>query len=40
VLCRELIQDKFYLDHLGVSDTRKEKILNEISQLCSEANKN
>jgi len=35
VLCRELIQDKFYLDHLGVSDTRKEKILNEISQLCT-----
>ena len=34
VLCRTLIQDKFYLDHLGVSETRKEKILNEISQLC------
>lgn len=35
VLCRELIGDAFYLDHLGVSDIRKEKILNEISQLCS-----
>ena len=35
VLCRELIQDKFYLDHLGVSDVRKEKILREISQLCT-----
>ena len=35
VLCRELIQDKFYLDHLGVSDVRKEKILNEISLLCT-----
>lgn len=35
VLCRELLQDKFYLDHLGISDTRKEKILLEISQLCS-----
>jgi hypothetical protein len=35
VLCRQLIKDKFYLDHLGVSETRKEKILNEISQLCS-----
>ena len=34
VLCRELIGDVFYLDHLGVSDTRKEKILNEIKQLC------
>ena len=35
VLCRELLHDKFYLDHLGVSDARKEKILNEISQLCT-----
>ena len=35
VLCRELINDKFYLDHLGVSQKRKEKILNEISLLCS-----
>lgn len=34
VLCRELLHDKFYLDHLGVSETRKEKILNEIKQLC------
>ena len=31
VLCRQLMHDKFYLDHLGVSDIRKEKILNEIS---------
>jgi hypothetical protein len=35
VLCRELIQDNFYLDHLGVSEKRKDRILNEISQLCS-----
>ncbi|SDH32730.1 ATP cone domain-containing protein [Winogradskyella thalassocola] len=35
VLCRDLINDKFYLDHLGVSETRKKKILNEISQLCT-----
>lgn len=35
VLCRELIGDSFYLDHLGVSDTRKEKILNEITLLCN-----
>ena len=34
VLCRDLIGDSFYLDHLGVSDTRKERILNEINQLC------
>ncbi|WP_179320319.1 ATP cone domain-containing protein [Winogradskyella helgolandensis] len=34
VLCRDLINDKFYLDHLGVSETRKKKILSEISQLC------
>lgn len=35
VLCRQLIKDKFYLDHLGVSNTRKTKILDEISQLCN-----
>lgn len=35
VLCRELIHDKFYLDHLGISDTRKERILKEISELCT-----
>lgn len=35
VLCRQLTKDKFFLDHLGVSEIRKEKILNEISQLCS-----
>lgn len=35
VLCRQLIKDTFYLDHLGVSENRKEKILNEINLLCS-----
>ena len=35
VLCRQLIGDVFYLDHLGISDTRKEKILNEITHLCN-----
>lgn len=39
VLCRELLKDNFYLDHLGVSETRKKKILNEISQLCAIKNK-
>lgn len=34
VLCRGLIGDTFYLDHLGISETRKEKILNEIKMLC------
>ncbi|GAA4298533.1 ATP cone domain-containing protein [Aestuariibaculum suncheonense] len=34
VLCRELIGDAFYLDHLGISEKRKEKILNEINMLC------
>ena len=35
VLCRELIGDAFYLDHLGVSEIRKEKILKEIKLLCN-----
>lgn len=35
VLCRQLWQDKFFLDHLGISHNRKEKILNEIKQLCN-----
>ena len=35
VLCRELIGDVFYLDHLGISDNRKQKILKEITQLCN-----
>ena len=39
VLCRELIGDAFYLDHLGISDLRKEKILNEITQLCNIQNR-
>ncbi|MBU2902174.1 ATP cone domain-containing protein [Maribacter dokdonensis] len=34
VLCRQLVKDKFYLDHLGISSVRKTKILDEISQLC------
>lgn len=35
VLCRQLIGDAFYLDHLGVSEARKVKILNEIKQICN-----
>lgn len=34
VLCRELLNDNFYLDHLGISETRKEKIVSEITYLC------
>lgn len=34
VLCRQLWKDKFFLDHLGISNVRKEKILEEIKQLC------
>jgi hypothetical protein len=36
VLCRHLWKDKFFLDHLGISKTRKEKILQEIKQLCNQ----
>jgi hypothetical protein len=34
VLCRQLLGDVFYLDHLGISDARKDKILSEIDALC------
>ncbi|MDX1314044.1 MAG: restriction endonuclease [Eudoraea sp.] len=34
VLCRQLMKDTFFLDHLGVSETRKKKILKEIAGLC------
>ncbi|MCG2460034.1 restriction endonuclease [Flavobacteriaceae bacterium F89] len=35
VLCRQLAKDKFYMDHLGISETRKKKILSEIELICS-----
>ncbi|GAA4272858.1 restriction endonuclease [Aquimarina gracilis] len=35
VLCKQLIGDVFYLDHLGVSERRKEKIMSEIKLLCN-----
>lgn len=35
VLCRQLLKDKFFLDHLGISQQRKTKILEEIGQLCN-----
>lgn len=34
VLCRELINDHFYMDHLGISENRKKRILTEIGMLC------
>ncbi|MFT5861708.1 MAG: hypothetical protein ACI828_000351 [Flavobacteriales bacterium] len=38
VLCKQLHNDRFYLDHLGISDTRKSRILNEIALLCNDDN--
>ncbi len=35
VLCRQLVKDTFYLDHLGISDNRKARILKEIGELCN-----
>lgn len=35
VLCRDLLDDAFFLDHLGISEVRKEKILKEIKNLCN-----
>ena len=35
VLCKQLIDDNFYLDHLGISSKRKETILREIKQVCN-----
>ncbi|AKA34267.1 ATP cone domain-containing protein [Flagellimonas lutaonensis] len=35
VLCRQLLGDRFFLDHLGISDTRKKRILDEMNMLCT-----
>lgn len=35
VLVRQLIKDAFYLDHLGVSENRKNRIKEEIHSLCN-----
>ncbi len=35
VLCKQLIDDVFYLDHLGISERRKERIMDEIKLLCN-----
>ncbi len=34
VLCRQLLKDRFFLDHLGISAKRKEKIVAEVEMLC------
>jgi hypothetical protein len=35
VLCKELLKAPNSLDHLGVSDSRKKKVLDEFRQLCN-----
>ncbi len=40
VLCRQLLRDTFYLDHLGVSEERKSNIMQEINLLCSQTSVN
>ncbi|MCH9660150.1 MAG: restriction endonuclease [Bacteroidetes bacterium] len=35
VLCRDLVNDDFYLDQLHISKNRKVRILDEIRQLCN-----
>ena len=34
VLYRQLLKDRFYLDHLGISNGRKERIMKEMESLC------
>ena len=34
VLCRQLMQESYLLDHLGVSNGRKDRILKEMKSLC------
>lgn len=35
VLCKELLEAPYYLDHMGVSDSRKKRILSEFEQLSN-----
>ncbi|EAR01737.1 ATP cone domain-containing protein [Maribacter sp. HTCC2170] len=35
VLCRQLLNDHFFLDHLEIGGKRKEKILKELQTLCN-----
>jgi hypothetical protein len=34
VLCKDLIHDRFFLDHLGISENRQKRILKEMEILC------
>lgn len=38
VLCQQLIKERFFLDHLGISPNRKKQIWNEIGMLCNQQN--
>ncbi|WP_158976623.1 ATP cone domain-containing protein [Cellulophaga sp. L1A9] len=35
VLCRQLWDEQFLFDHLGISKSRKASIINELKQLCN-----
>ena len=35
VLCRQLLKDTFYLDHLGVSKERQDKVFAQINAICN-----
>lgn len=35
VLCKEVLRNEFYLDHLNISEKRKGRILKEMKKLCS-----
>lgn len=38
VLCQRLLKESYLLDHLGISASRKERVLSEIKQLCDHKN--
>ncbi|WP_079512730.1 ATP cone domain-containing protein [Maribacter arcticus] len=35
VLCQQLLKDSFFLDHLGIAENRKKKIMEEVRLLCN-----
>jgi hypothetical protein len=35
VLCRQLLEAPYLLDHIGVKDSRKKRILSEVEQLSN-----
>ncbi|WP_340065883.1 ATPase [Ascidiimonas aurantiaca] len=37
VLCRELVEQSFFMDYLGISEKRKNRIINEAKALCENA---